>query len=75
VLLNEFYKSYLLDGHNGCSGNVELALKNAIKRTRTINNRELLNEYDIDEEKEYPYFEPEHWASWICFSNEEWDNP
>ena len=65
VLLDEFYKHYM-PGENP-----EIALQKAIRRLRTIGRTELMQEYDIDADDEFPFETPEHWAQWVCFSAEQ----
>ena len=65
-LIKEFYNIYLL-------GNpVESALRQAIKRIRSITKRELAKKYNINiTGKKYPFDSPEHWSGWVCYSKEE----
>jgi len=71
VILNEFYKHYLPNEHGDYPSRPEDALRKAMQRTRTISKAELLDEYSIEVTEEYPYAEPRHWDSWVCYSKEE----
>ena len=73
VLLNEFYKFYLLKQNEGGAYSAEQALQKAMKRTREISWVEVYNEYGVELEvkEQYPFSNPKHWAAWMCFSREE----
>jgi hypothetical protein len=68
VLMDEFYKQLF----SGESVDIEIALRKAIYRLRTITKKELGSEYgiQIDSEKDCPYNAPDYWTPWLCFSAE-----